>query len=74
MDSIIEEFGNYSSSELSVYSHDHCAEWTDPGKSSLPIAYWEVAEAVGYGGEQAEEIDRRIIAQQAVDSRIKAAD
>jgi uncharacterized phage-associated protein len=57
------EFGGMSPNELTDYTHENCPEWTDPGKSSLPIEYWEFAAAVGYDEEAADIIGKKIIDQ-----------
>ena len=52
------EHGNKTAWQLRNWTHQHCAEWTDPQGSSSPISYRTLFEALGK--EHAEELTARL--------------
>jgi uncharacterized phage-associated protein len=65
-DLIWNTFGSMSAQELSDWTHENCSEWKDPGQSSTPITYFNVAKAVGFNNVVAKEMVAHIEAQQEV--------
>lgn len=47
LDLVWAEFGHMDQWALVEYTHKQCAEWEDPGKSSLPIPYERIFKALG---------------------------
>ncbi|MBR7244511.1 type II toxin-antitoxin system antitoxin SocA domain-containing protein, partial [Klebsiella pneumoniae] len=39
LDSIMAEFGHMSKYQIRDFTHDHCAEWQDPGCTSVAIPH-----------------------------------
>jgi uncharacterized phage-associated protein len=67
-----DKFGAMGKWEIRDWTHQHCAEWTDPKGSSFPIQYDALARAVGFDDESAKELAAQIQAEQEID-RIFAA-
>lgn len=55
-------FGHMTASQLRNYSHENCPEYTETGKSRIPISYKQVLEALGEEDAEslANEIDEMI--------------
>ena len=47
------KFGHMGEWTLVDWTHDNCAEWTDPGKSSAPIPTQSLLKAIGYSDQEA---------------------
>lgn len=47
IDRLWDQYGHMNQWELVDYTHEHCAEWEDPGKSSFPIPYERIFKALG---------------------------
>jgi uncharacterized phage-associated protein len=47
VDRVWNKFGHMDQWELVKYTHDECAEWEDPGRSSFPIPYERIFKALG---------------------------
>jgi len=67
MDAVWNEFGHLDQWEIRDYTHTHCAEWEDPGGSSLPITYEVILQAVGYSKKHAKEIAAVRREEEAID-------
>lgn len=65
-------FGAMGKWEVRDWTHRHCAEWRDPKGSSLPIAWHEVARAVGYDEAAAQELALRIEEQEGIEAMLAA--
>lgn len=61
------EFGAMDQWALRDFTHDKCAEWTDPEGSSFPIEYKEVLEALGRPSEEARAIQEEIESHHSMD-------
>lgn len=68
VDAVWEQFGHMTQWELVKYTHDHCAEWEDPGSSAFPIPAKRVFLAVGKSGDEADHLAREIQAQNAFEA------
>ncbi len=66
------KFGAMGKWEIRDWTHQHCAEWTDPKGSSFPIQHEALARAVGFDDASAKELAAQIQAEQEID-RIFAA-
>lgn len=53
LDAIWQKFGAMNQWELSDYTHAHCAEWASPNKSTRPITYESIFNALGRSAEDA---------------------
>ena len=60
LSSIWDDFGKLTPSQLRNYTHKHCSEYTETEKSSIPISYEQIFEALG-------EKDARGIAREILD-------
>ncbi|MGR3984842.1 MAG: Panacea domain-containing protein [Gammaproteobacteria bacterium] len=67
MNAVWDEFGKKTEWELVAYTHAHCAEWKDPGHSSIPIRYEEVFHALGKSKSISREIANEIRGQRELD-------
>ncbi|MDD9800064.1 MAG: DUF4065 domain-containing protein [Gammaproteobacteria bacterium] len=59
MDAVWNEFGHLDQWEIRDYTHTHCAEWEDPGGSSLPINHLRGNSAGGGLQQKARQRNRR---------------
>ena len=59
LDSVWQNFGNWTASRLRNYTHDECPEWEDPLGSSRPISYDKLLTVLGFEFES-----RHIIIEQ----------
>lgn len=46
LDSVWKKFGGYNESDLSEWTHEHCAEWQDPGNGRKPIECIDILRAL----------------------------
>jgi len=67
MNAVWDEFGKKTEWELVKYAHAHCAEWTDPEGSSIPIRYEDVFRALGKSESISREIADEIRGQRELD-------
>jgi len=65
-----ERFGRLDQWELVEYTHANCGEWRDPGRSSLPIQYEEVLQAVGWSEEAAKDAADDLATRQTFDFKL----
>lgn len=61
------QFGGMNEWELRRYTHNHCAEWRDPGGSSTPILEWQIFQALGWSPEDAMLAEQRIQEQRHIE-------
>lgn len=62
------EFGHWARWDLVKYTHDNCAEWSDPNGSNNPISYKSLFTAVGYTADQASSMALRIAEQEQLNA------
>lgn len=67
LDDVYKDVGWMDRFELRDYTHKHCPEWKDPGKSSQPIRVEEVFVALGLAATEAESMARSVIAERRLD-------
>ena len=65
------EFGSKNEWELVDYTHDHCAEWCNPGSSMLPISYADLFKALGFSEELSSEIIEQLQNQAYVNQSVQ---
>lgn len=61
-------FGHMNQWKLVEYTHDHCAEWDDPGASSLPIPEKRIFAAFGKTRAQTKVLVEELNAQRYFES------
>lgn len=71
LESVWREYGRMGKWEIRDFTHDHCAEWTDPDGSSLPIKYEDVFRALGFEETQVRLAVDRIASQIALQSAMR---
>lgn len=59
MNMVYDEFGGMTGWELCDWTHEHCAEWVNPGRSSKPIAPDDVFHAVGWSIDDAQKLGQQ---------------
>lgn len=64
--------GNKNQWDLADYTHKSCAEWRDPGTSTLPIDYGDVLVANGTPDDVAAELSGRIRERQRLEKLLHA--
>lgn len=57
LDKVYADFGTMDWRLLCEWTHNHCAEWKDPGTSRLPIYPLDIFKALGWSAEEAEALD-----------------
>lgn len=67
MQNVWNKFGGMGKWEIRDWTHQHCAEWKDPEGSSFPIAYDDLARAVGFDDSAAKQLAEQIQAEQEID-------
>ena len=67
LESVWNEFGAMSQWEIRDWTHDHCKEWKDPCGSSAPIAFEDMAKAVGYSAQAAQALSDEFEENKAID-------
>lgn len=59
MKTVFEEYGHLDRWEVVKKTHE-LPEYQDPGKSSLPIAYYDIFKALDYDDQDADELDAEL--------------
>ena len=67
-----DEFGHMDRWQISEYTHEHCKEWKNPNRSSLPISDFQLLVALGHNEEEANEMAQLIGEQRDLDRVISA--
>ena len=67
LDTIWRAFGRMNQFQISDYTHDHCPEWQDPGKSSLPISIERLFVSNGYSAAVAKYMDQTVAEHDYID-------
>ncbi|HWX02434.1 Panacea domain-containing protein [Collimonas sp.] len=73
LNDVWKQFGEMTQWDLVEYTHNECAEWEDPGKSSHPIPAKRVFIALGKSKEEAEILTRELQAQKYFDCLLEGA-
>lgn len=60
------KFGHMDRWQIRQYTHDECAEWEDPGNSSMPIDPRSLFVALGHTRERADAEAREIFERKAL--------
>jgi uncharacterized phage-associated protein len=68
LDAVWGRFGHMDQWQLVKFTHDECAEWEDPGRSSFPIPAKRVFIALGKTRHEADILNRELLAQKGFDS------
>lgn len=63
-----EDFGHLSQYEIRNYTHNKCAEWTDPNGSSIPIDMTHFFEVLNYSPEQIKALSARLNEQSVINT------
>ncbi|EPT0794496.1 TPA: Panacea domain-containing protein [Yersinia enterocolitica] len=72
MDSIFTEFGNMNKYQIRDFTHDHCAEWQNPGQTSVAIPMSATFAALGKGAELSEQMHSKILEREQLDQILSA--
>lgn len=67
LEDVWKSFGRMDQFQLRDYTHKHCKEWQDPGRTSLPIDDADVFVALGRSKAEAKEMAAEIAAERAID-------
>ncbi|QBR52714.1 Panacea domain-containing protein [Erwinia sp. QL-Z3] len=67
MDRIYDEFGSMGKYQIRDFTHEHCAEWQDPGNTSVAIPFSSTFSALGRTREVAEKLSGKIIDSEQLD-------
>ena len=67
LDSIMAEFGHMSKYQIRDFTHDHCAEWQDPGCTSVAIPHSATFAALGKPPETASALQDRLFEREQLD-------
>lgn len=67
MDSVFGDYGHMNKYEIRDFTHDHCAEWQDPGSSSVPIPLAHTFMALGRDKDVAERMHEINIEREQLD-------
>lgn len=59
MDQIYEQFGNMHWGALCDWTHEHCGEWVNPGKSNNPITPGDIFKALGWSPDEAQKLEQQ---------------
>jgi uncharacterized phage-associated protein len=70
LDRVWEEHKDKDQWALADFTHDHCAEWHDPGTSTLPIKYEDVLSANGMDQDEAKALAARIRERQQIEKTL----
>lgn len=64
-----QQFGSMDQWAIRGWTHNHCAEWVDPQRSSCAISFEKIAKAVGFKDEDAQAIAVKIESMQYLRGR-----
>lgn len=67
------KFGRMTAIQLSDWTHHNCPEWTNPGRSSVPIQYEEIFKALGKPEEEIPALVQHINDQIKINSYLMPA-
>jgi uncharacterized phage-associated protein len=67
------KFGRMSKWEIRDYTYDHCAEWTDPKGSSLPIEFRHIFLAIGRSEADAARLAAQLEEQRVIERSFATA-
>ncbi|TCW09237.1 uncharacterized protein DUF4065 [Raoultella sp. BIGb0138] len=67
LDSIMAEFGHMSKYQIRDFTHDHCAEWQDPGCTSVAIPPSATFAALGKPSLTASALQDRLFEREQLD-------
>lgn len=67
LDEVYKDVGWMDRFELRDYTHKHCPEWKDPGKSSLPIRIEDIFLALGLADTEARSMAQTVLAERRLD-------
>lgn len=73
LESVWQEYGGYTASQLRNLTHKICTEWEDPEYSSIPIPYSRILKCVGYSSEAAKELEQRLLMQRRFEEILQYA-
>ncbi|ORJ47319.1 hypothetical protein B2M27_26645 [Kluyvera intermedia] len=72
LDNVMAEFGHMSKYQIRDYTHDHCAEWQDPGCTSVAITPYATFTALGRSRDVAAVLQDRIFEREQLDRALSA--
>lgn len=72
MERVWDAHGSKNQWDLAEYTHKSCAEWRDPGTSTLPIDYGDVIAANGSSDEVARTLSNQIKERQQLEKLLYA--
>ncbi len=72
LDSIMVEFGHMSKFQIRDFTHNHCAEWQDPGESSVAIPPYATFTALGKPVAVAHELQEQLFERERLDRTLSA--
>lgn len=64
---VMDEFGHMTKYQIRDFTHDHCAEWQDPGCTSVAITPYATFTALGRTSEVATVLQDRIFEREQLD-------
>lgn len=67
MDRVFESFGHMGKYQIRDYTHDNCAEWQNPGHTSVAIPLLATFLALGRNQEAAESMHARILEREQLE-------